>query len=53
VHDIMDNAFRIEFHSWDHRNFYPNGAIDLINFSGFYWRLKNEGKPWGRMKEPG
>lgn len=53
VHDIMDNAFRIEFHSWDHRDFYPNGAIDIINFAGFYWRLKNAGKPWGRLKEPG
>jgi len=52
VHDIMDNAFRIEYHSWDNRNFYPNGAIDLINFAGFYWRLENRGAPWGRMRDP-
>ena len=53
VHDILDNAFRIRFHSWRNNRFYANGAIDIINFAGFYWRTKAEGPAWGELGEPG
>jgi len=52
VHDIIDNALRLELFSWDRNEFYENGAVDIINFAGFYLRLKNEGKKWGRLKDP-
>lgn len=53
VHDILDNAFRLRYNSWQNRRFDGNSSIDMINFAGFYWRLKNEGRPWGEMGEPG
>ena len=53
VHDIMDNAFRIRYFSWKQRKFYRNGALDIINFAGFYLRLENKGEPWGELGEPG
>ena len=53
VHDILDNAWRLQLFSWERNEFYENGAVDIINFAGFYLRRKNQGKKWGRMKEPG
>jgi len=53
VHDIMDNAFRLRLFSWERNEFYENGAVDLINFAGFYLRLKNHGPKWGEMGDPG
>jgi hypothetical protein len=53
VHDILDNALRLQLFSWERNEFYPNGALDIINFAAFYLRLKNKGKRWGRMGEPG
>lgn len=53
VDNILDKAGRLRFHSWLHRRFDGDSAIDLINFSGFYWRMRNQGKPWGERGEPG
>ena len=53
VHDIMDNAFRIRYKSWQRNEFYANGAVDIINFAGFYWRQGCEGQRWGDLGEPG
>jgi hypothetical protein len=53
VHDIMDNAFRLRLFSWERNEFYENGALDIINFAGFYLRLKNQGRKWGEIGEPG
>jgi|SRR5215831_58711 len=53
VHDILDNALRLRLFSWEQNRFYENGAVDIINFAGFYLRLKNRGKKWGEMGEPG
>lgn len=53
VHDIMDNAFRIRLFSWERNEFYENGALDIINFAGFYLRMRNKGPRWGDMGEPG
>jgi len=53
VHDILDNANRIRLFSWQRNEFYPNGALDIINFAGFYLRLRNRGKRWGELGEPG
>jgi hypothetical protein len=52
VQDIMDNAFRIRYHSWRASRFYPNGALDMINFAGFYYRLGCQGSKWGELGEP-
>ena len=53
VHDILDNAFRLQLFSWKQNEYYENGAVDLINFAGFYMRLRNKGSKWGEMGEPG
>jgi hypothetical protein len=53
VHDILNKAGRIKYNSWRHNNFDSDSAIDIINFSGFYWRLRNEGSRWGELGEPG
>jgi hypothetical protein len=52
VHDILNKAGRIKFHSWRHNDFDGDSAIDIINFAGFYWRQRNEGSKWGELGEP-
>jgi len=52
VVDILNKAGRIKFHSWEHSEFDPDSAIDLVNFAAFYWRLRNEGSRWGWLGEP-
>ena len=37
VHNILDKAERIKFHSWQNNRFHGDSAIDIINFAGFYW----------------
>lgn len=53
VHDIMDNALRLRLFSWQRNEFYENGALDIINFAGFYLRRQCKGKRWGDIGEPG
>jgi len=53
VHDILNKAGRIKYNSWRNNKFDSDSAVDLINFSGFYWRLRNEGSKWGELGEPG
>jgi hypothetical protein len=53
VHDIVDKAFRLRLRSWNRNEFDPDSAIDLINFAGFYVRLRNKGHKWGELGEPG
>ncbi len=52
VHDILDKAERLKFHSWQHSRFHKDSAIDIINFAGFYVRLENQGDPWGTWGNP-
>lgn len=52
VHDILNKAGRLRSRSWLHDEFDKDSAIDMINFCGFYVRMKNEGKPWGTWGEP-
>jgi hypothetical protein len=52
VQHIMDNAFRIRYHSWRASRFYPNGALDMMNFAGFYYRMGCEGDKWGELGPP-
>jgi hypothetical protein len=53
VNNILDNADRLKWHSWDHRDFDGDSVIDMINFGGMYWRLGNKGPAWGKRGEPG
>lgn len=53
VHDILNKAGRIKYHSWRNNDFDGDSAIDLINFTGFYYRLTNSGSRWGDLGEPG
>jgi len=53
VHDILNKAGRIKYHSWRRNNFDADSAIDIINFAGFYWRVKNKGSKWGELGRPG
>lgn len=53
VHDVLNKAGRLKYHSWNNSRFDPDSAIDLINFTGFYWRQNNEGPEWGEWGPPG
>jgi hypothetical protein len=44
---------RLFFNSWKNRTYDPNNAIDLMNYVAYYYRLRNEGSPWGDTEEPG
>ena len=50
--DILKKSERLRFKSWIKGEFDWDDALDLINFCGFYYRLRNEGKPWGEWGEP-
>ena len=50
--DIRKKFTRLWFRGWRRGRYDPDSAIDLINFCGFYYRLHNEGKPWGEWGEP-
>lgn len=53
VHDILNKAGRIKYHSWRHNDFDSDSAVDIITFAGMYWRLRNRGSKWGELGEPG
>jgi hypothetical protein len=53
VHDIIDKAFRLRFRAWEQNSFDGDSPTDMINFCCYYLRLKNGGKPWGEMGNPG
>jgi len=53
VHDILNKAGRLKYHSWHNNKFDPDSALDIINFAGFYWRQENKGSKWGDLGEPG
>jgi hypothetical protein len=53
VHDILNKSGRLRFHSWKHNRFDLDSARDLMNFCGFYVRLHNKGKKWGKWGKPG
>jgi hypothetical protein len=52
VHDILNKSGRLRFKSWLNHEFDGDSAIDMMTFCGFYWRLRNSGKPWGEWGEP-
>jgi hypothetical protein len=51
--EIRKRASRLVHNSWRHGRFDQNNAVDLINYAGYYLRIKGEGKPWGSWGEPG
>jgi hypothetical protein len=53
VVEILERADRIHFNSWAHSRFDENNARDLINYCGFYLRLRGKGERWGKWGEPG
>jgi hypothetical protein len=53
VFEIMKRADRIAYNSWRSARFDKNDAVDLINFCGFYIRMRCQGEPWSKWGEPG
>lgn len=53
ISKILDKSERIMFHGWKHGRFHADSVLDIINFAGFYYRLKHTGEPWGTRGEPG
>ena len=51
--EIRKKTHRLWHRSWLHGRFDADSAIDLLNYAGFYLRLKNKGMPWGAWGEPG
>lgn len=53
VYEIVKRCKRLMFNSWTHSRHDANNALDLMNYAGFYLRLRNEGAPFGDWGEPG
>ena len=53
LHEIRKKNTRLHHRSWLRGLFDWDSAVDAINYLGFYIRLKNQGKPWGALGEPG
>jgi hypothetical protein len=53
LHEIRKKNTRLHHRSWLRGLFDWDSATDLINYAGFYVRLKNQGAPWGNLGEPG
>jgi hypothetical protein len=51
--EIRKKAHRLWHRSWLRGAYDADSAIDLVNYAGFYYRLRCEGKPWGEWGEPG
>jgi hypothetical protein len=50
---IRDKADRLWYRGWKRGQFDYDSPLDLINYAGFYYRLHNEGDPWGERGAPG
>lgn len=53
LHEMMKRMQRLEHSSWDNDVFDANAATDMINFCGYYLRLRNQGRPFGNRNDPG
>jgi hypothetical protein len=53
LHEIRKKTARLMHRSWLGGRFDPDSALDLVNYAGMYYRLKNAGAPWGALGEPG
>jgi hypothetical protein len=53
LHELRKKTDRLLHRSWLAGRFDPDSALDLMNYGGFYYRLKNQGEPWGDLGEPG
>jgi hypothetical protein len=51
--DIRKKSNRLWYRSWIKGGFDEDSATDLINFAGFYKRLRNQGPEWGTWGPPG
>jgi hypothetical protein len=51
--DIRKKFSRLWRHGWIEAKFIPDHSLDLINYTGFYYRQKHKGEPWGDWGEPG
>jgi hypothetical protein len=50
--DTRKKFKRLWFHAWIKGKFVPDHGFDMINYIGFYQRLKLSGEPWGDWGEP-
>jgi hypothetical protein len=50
---IREKSARLWYRSWIKGGYDDDSAIDLVNFSAFYYRLRNAGKEWGEWGFPG
>ena len=51
--EIRKKAARLWFRGWLKGNYDADSSLDLMNYAAMYYRLKNEGPPWGFWGEPG
>ncbi len=51
--EIRKKTERLWHRSWLHGAFDHDSAIDLLNYAGFYIRLRASGPSWGEWGEPG
>lgn len=44
---------RIWFNGWKRGHWDSNNSVDIINYTGYYYRLQHRGEPWGEIGAPG
>lgn len=52
VQELRKKTFRIWHKSWRNSEFDADNGVDLINYAGYYHRLKCSGMPFGDWGEP-
>jgi hypothetical protein len=52
LYEIMKKTARLRYRSWVNNRFDDDSPIDLINYSGFYYRMQCKGEPWGESGDP-
>ena len=53
IQEIRKKTDRLWLRGWLRGRFDADSAKDIINYAGFYLRLRGEGQPWGDWGEPG
>lgn len=53
LHEIRKKQTRLHHRSWLRALFDWDSAVDMLNYLGFYIRLRNQGPSWGNLGEPG
>lgn len=52
VYEMRKKMDRVWHRSWLGSLFDADSGLDMINYAGFYYRMRCQGRPWGTKGEP-